>query len=483
MNEPHVPQSPAVVVAELADIIRRRRRLVLSIVVVLALAAVAIAALQPATYNAEMKFLVRNARTDVMMTPDGNRRVVSPDVSEAEVHTEIELLTSRDLLEQVATATLMAPGKSDPVALTRAVERLRKRLKVEPVRKTNVISVSYAGDDPDQALAVLKTFSDQYLEKHMRVHHTPGAYEFFLSQAEHYRKQLQESRAQLAAFNQSKGIVDFEEQKQLAARTIAEREAALADLDAAINDAKRRVATLTATLNSIEPRVLGETRSLPNQYSAERLTTMLAELRNRRTALLTKFSEDDRLVKEIDQQIADTTKMLDEAAKQPAEASSTTPNPLWQTVKTDLTKAQAELAGLQARRAVMEQQREESLKLIARLEEASPEQGRLLRAVQMAEDNVKLYDAKLEEARIAEALDREKIANVTVAQAPAVPATATSRRPLVLALGLLFALAGGIGGGLTAEYFGLGGRQRVVARGWRPVQQPAHQPLASQFTE
>jgi uncharacterized protein involved in exopolysaccharide biosynthesis len=132
----------------------------------------------------------------------------------------------------------------------------------------------------------------------------------------------------------------------------------------------------------------------------------------------------------------------------------------------------------------MVEQRAVSMQQVSALEEFTPEQRRLARAVQMAEDNVRLYDTKLEEARIADALDREKITNVTVAQAPVVPAEPSSSRQLILAAGFLLALIGGFGAALSAEYFGLAVNEPATKRAWRPAHQPAaHAPLASHPVE
>ena len=57
---------------------------------------------------------------------------------------------------------------------------------------------------------------------------------------------------------------------------------------------------------------------------------MIAELQNKRTELLTKFNADDRLVKEVDEQIANTQAALTNATVIVATEEATDINPTWQ---------------------------------------------------------------------------------------------------------------------------------------------------------
>jgi uncharacterized protein involved in exopolysaccharide biosynthesis len=64
----------------------------------------------------------------------------------------------------------------------------------------------------------------------------------------------------------------------------------------------------------------------------------------------------------------------------------------------------------------------------------------LLRAVKSAEEKQLLYQRKQEEARISDALDQMRIANVVIAEAPTVPFQARRTRSLtLLPLGLVVA--------------------------------------------
>ena len=117
-----------------------------------------------------MKVLVKNERADLVVSPDArNDAVLHADVSEAQVNSEIELLSSNDLLarvvrscslyEQRAAGTVNASGSPSPLAFELAVRKLAKDLKITPVRKANIIQVVYAASNPRLAAAVLEHLS------------------------------------------------------------------------------------------------------------------------------------------------------------------------------------------------------------------------------------------------------------------------------------------------------------------------------------
>ena len=81
-------------------------------------------------------------------------------------------------------------------------------------------------------------------------------------------------------------------------------------------------------------------------------------------------------------------------------------------------------------------------------------QENLLREVKEAEGNDLLYKQKREEARIGDALDRQRIVNVAIAEAATVPALpAHPHWALTLLLGILLACLVSPGVAFAVDYF------------------------------
>jgi uncharacterized protein involved in exopolysaccharide biosynthesis len=448
----------------IAAVLFRRKSLVASLFFGVVLIAAAVTFLMPREYESRMKVLVKNERADLVVSPDArDGGQIHADVSEAQVNSEIELLTSNDLLAKVVSECRLyeqnggvhGAGVPRPEDFERALRKLQRGLKITPVRKANIIQITYAARTPELAAAVLKELSSAYLDAHLSVHRTAGTTEFFQKQAALYEKQLRGNETQLSDFRRRNDITSIGEQKDLMLRKSMDAESALHDADAALAESASRAAELRHQVSAQNPRIVTQSRTLPNQYSVERLNTMLAELQNRRTQALMKFRSDDRVVIELEQEIADTRGALDRASKLSSFEQVTDVNPVRQNLESELARAELQEVGLKARH--------NSLAVIARgyrvrlaqLEGATIEYETLQRGSKQAEENYLLYTRKQEEARIADSLDQQKIANVAIVEAPAPQHLPVKSNVLLyMAVGVILAGFVSVGAAFAAESSG-----------------------------
>jgi uncharacterized protein involved in exopolysaccharide biosynthesis len=449
---------------DLAAILARRKWQILITFFLVFLAVVAGTLLMPKQYATSMKVLVKNERADMIVSADRNGGSgYRGEVSEIQINSEIELLNSKNLLQQVVIRCGLeqlqqvadpAPSQRRSIAVEKAVKRLQRDLKISPVRKANIIQVEYADTNPRRAVAVLTSLAELYLEEHLKVHGTPGTYEFFKGQAQRYQRELKDAESKIADFRRRENIVMLAQQKDVMLQKAGESESALLQAEAAIGEYTRKTADTRSQLGAAQPRVITQSRTLSNQYSVERLHTMLAELQNRRTLLLVKFRPEDRLVQEADQEIRDTQAALETAMKLTGVEQATDVNPVHQALAIDLGKQQAELAGLQSRREALARQTGDYRSQLVRLANATAAFDDLARTQKETEENYLLYAKKTEEARIAESLDQQKIANVAIAETPIEPHVPSKPNvPLNLVLGFFLAGFLSLGVGFAAEYF------------------------------
>ena len=410
-----------------------------------------------------------------MVTPNNSSAgMLREDVSEETINSEIELIRSRNILEQVVRESNLVRADVDPdpaVATERAVSTLQSALTVAPIRKTNLILVSYRSLDPQLAAAVLRRLSDYYLSLHVTMHSSPGTFVLFTEQAERWRQQLVEAENAITSLAASRNLVAPEEQRRGALQSGREIEEELVAVEAQILEQSTRGRGAERALTGIDQRITTQKRRLPNQALVERAHSMLAELRNKRTELLTKFRADDRLVEEVDQQIANTEAALREATALMATEESTDVNPSWQSLQNERMNATLTLAGLRSRAERLRAQVAALRSRAVELAEATPQYETLLRQAAEARDQYSTYQRRAEEARLSEALDRQRISNVVLAEAP-VPAQVPSKPGLALVL-----LLGGIGGSLAGLLAGIAADWRHA--GARPQIAGAHAGILS----
>jgi len=424
----------------------------------------AIVMLLPTRYESEMKLLVNNERQDLVITPQDDRHTIqSQELTEVRLNSEIELLKSQDVLRKVVMktdlshepGTVRAQGGPSPVSLDRAIRSLNRRLQVVPVTKSDVITVSYRANTPALANAVVRRLADTYLGMHLQAHGTPGSFEFFDEQANVYARRLHESEARLQAFREKYAVFVQPDEKDILTQRAIDAEAELEDTDAQASDYRQRTAAGQSRIAALEPRVTSQVRTSPQAALIGQLTAMLAELQNRRTQMLTKFLPQDRLVSEIDKEIADTTAALQRARTQDSVERATDVNQIRLDAEKNLIAAQVTLAGLEARRARLATLATSYKRNLVELASASTENERLIRTVKEDEDNYLLYAHKREEARIAQSLDQQRITNVSLVEAPTMPVEPASPQvPLDLAIGFILSVLVAFLAVQAAEYLG-----------------------------
>src|SRR5690349_14698627 len=144
MNQPHLltaggAGSNGVLLKDLADRLFRKKRFILISLAVLNVVVVGYLLLTPNSYQAEIKFLVNNIRADAVVTPESDIGPVARNyVDESIIATEIQLLSSREILRNVVVKCELAQD-SRGVSVEKVLKDLQKELKVSPVLKANMI--------------------------------------------------------------------------------------------------------------------------------------------------------------------------------------------------------------------------------------------------------------------------------------------------------------------------------------------------------
>lgn len=415
----------------------RHRRLWLIVVVSVIAMTLAYTALTPRQYQSEMNILVQNARGNYQVTPERTTGTMMVNaVTEEQINSEIELLRSRSLANVVVD-----PQWNDQSAATwtpeqlkahdKAVDKFKKNLAIDLVRKSNVIHATYTADDPNTAKMMLNRLLNAFVAKHKEIGHPAGTAKFFASEAARYKKELDDAQGQLASYQQQQQIVSLPDAEQSMDRQITDAQTELRSTDAQIREVSDRLAIQKYQLKSVPARQYTQERAIPNDYSVERLNTMLAELQNKRTSLLTKFTPQDRLVQEVDAQIADTKAALKNAQQMTSHERSSDVNPAWQQVTTAIVQNQAERQALQARRGALAEQIKQLQGRLSSAEGSTVAYTTLRQKVTQLENNYQLYAQKRDEAQMADAMDADKLLNVAVAQAPTFSITPYRPKPLI----------------------------------------------------
>ena len=467
MNEQHIvlvernakPPS-TLTLRELVEIGFRRKKTFGACFAVIFLGAVVAAIVMPKRYESELKIMVHRERADPIVTSQQTAAMEQnlPSLTEEDINSEVSILRSQDLLEKVVVSCglqdrkssslvdevlgLILPPKapeSEQVRISKAATKLGRDLLIEPVKKSFVISVSYPASDSQFAARVLNTLGDLYLAKHAAVHRPSNATDVFDREAEQYRKTMEDAESRLAAFNRDSALVTAQSEKDSSVPKLAEFELDLRQTQAAIPATMEHMHSLEALLAKTPSRITTQLHNSDNAALMQQLKSSLVSLEQQRVDLTNKYAASDRMVQEVDTQIAQVKAAIDAQQKAPLHEETTDQNPTYEFLSQELAKSRSELAGLQAKaQSTARVDRDYRATLVDR-DQKLLQQEALIRDEKTAEANYLLYLNKREEAHIADTFDKNRILNVSIVQPATIPILPTNSVPATLVIGWLFA--------------------------------------------
>jgi uncharacterized protein involved in exopolysaccharide biosynthesis len=436
----------------------------LTALIVLLLTAVAILVTHK-QYLSQMAFLVQNTRENVVVSAQRTSPpIVSSDVSEEQVNSQVEILRSHDVIDPVADPEWagLDPRRRTSEALRqheKLVAKFEKKLDTEIVRKTDVIDVSFLADSPEDARNTLERLSASYLAELRRLQRPEGASEFFASEANRTRRAWDAATDNLVKFQQSHQLVSLPDHEAAIDSEIMddqqdlfETQATLRELDAQLKAGAQQIADLPS-------RQMSQETVSANQDLLQQLNVLLVQTENKRTDLATNYKPSDRLVRDLDQQIQTTEKALAKAQAVPTKQQTTDIDPAWQQVRTAYVQNQIAFQAAEQHRAALRSRITELTQDLAGLESTTAQFDQLQARAEELKENYQLYAQKRDQAEIEDAMDDHKLLNVAVAQQPTLSYDPERPKPLLYgALGFVSAMFLG----LCAVYFAETSRRSVA---------------------
>ena len=419
--------------------------------------------LLPPTYEAKSSLLIKFGREYIYRSEVGERvsdsRPLIPLNQEEVINSEIQILTSRDLIEKVINTIKVENIYPDLVKnpskmitpLEAAIQQFEEKLSVEGIKKSSVIQVSFQHKDPRVAAKAVNLLVGFLNEKHLQVYSDPKS-SFLEQQLAAYEQRLKESQNQLEAFKQKYRVFSLEEQRTLLLKQRT-------DLDTAFKTAQNQVRELQNKLLSLRNQMRAVSKDIPLYTETERYKIIddakaqLLSLQLKEQELLQKYNEDTPLVINVRKEIKIVQDFIKKQEEDLRGKVRTGQNIVYQDIEREIIKTQAELSSQEAKSATLRGQIAQLDREIQTLDLRENELQNLKRELAANEKNYKTYLEKVEEALISDDLNRLKMANISVIQAATVPAKPVKpKKALNIALGIILGAVSGLGLAFFNEY-------------------------------
>lgn len=394
-------------------------------------------------YRSTAKVLVRREDRPAALSPYYSRLN-----QEEDIRSELEIATSRPVLENVLRASwaqgwqviafdrasLSSIFNEEQKISEKMLEQFRGFITVEAVTGSNVIEISFEDTDSERTAWFANALANAYVAYNAQVHGSGEAENFIKERITGARSRLDSLERALDNYRTSTGLVAHGKQENMMYEKYQTTDQQLAQLREKAEVLGQRIQRLRQ-LRSAGDSLHIPTAEIDGHPSVRMLYSHLTELRLERNTLAEKYTGDHRLVSDLGKRIAG--------------------------VQTELTAEVDRLLALESERLTSLRQEERvlarTLETIKSGINALPEKERVLNDLELACDNArKVYSLlvmRSEELSVEKATD-ERLSRITVISPAGVPSDPISPRTgrnmiLSVLLGTFAALAGG----LVREYF------------------------------
>jgi uncharacterized protein involved in exopolysaccharide biosynthesis/Mrp family chromosome partitioning ATPase len=419
------------------------------------LGAMALYYLRPPIYQSQAELLIKYVPEARTIMP-GNEMIIPGSEEEDVINSEIQILTSLDLAEEVATnlgaANILsqAGGGDNPLA---AAALVRNNLHAEPTtRGGNVLLVTFRHPNPLIVQPILQEVINDYFQKHYEIHSASGQYDENLSRERaDLQMQLEDTEKQITEVKNNANILSLDDTKNNLNSQILKIQASVLDAEAQLDE----FGIATTNIDLLSPHKT-DTSTAQTPVPADDLqvyndvSARLKYLQQKQQSYIDQgFTPENVLVKDINKQEADAQQKASDLEKkypQLASLNTTAEIPSSLTASNnDLATKRDKIATLKGQIAAWNWQLAQLWEQASNVNNLEPAMERLQRTHQIQETNYENLAVSLEQAHINEALATDKAPNIRWVQSPSPPFREwrkTYQRMAVLAFGGIFLALG-----------------------------------------
>jgi uncharacterized protein involved in exopolysaccharide biosynthesis len=456
-----------------------RRRIGLVLIVFAATVIATYVGLQFLTeqYETSASLLVKIGRenTDTPASVQ-NGALLATGVRKEDINSEIEMLTSRALVEQTVdtlgpAAFLQEPVRPESIlgwpkyyarrayhwvkdqareglillSLKKritpretAVVAVKDSLQAMTDKASNVIDVHLKFPHPQLGEKVVATLLPLYLAQHTAVYQTPDVKGFFEQELQDNQRRMAELLQQRDEIRKRWRLSSVPNQEALLLKESADLQTQIV-LDAGEVAALRQQAGEMRTRIAKLPQRVQSTSVQSQNPSIQAISERLATLKVEHAKMASRYQPDSEPVKKNREEIAELEAEL--ANQPPTMTGSLTAeiNPLYQSFEQDIAQNEVKIAGLVAKGRDLRGPAGSLIFQLGRLNEGADQLETIDREIKITQQNYEAYAKHREDARISEELDRLRVANVAVLSSPSTAMEPVYPRKLLI-MGLSFPL-------------------------------------------
>ncbi|MEH2035269.1 GumC family protein [Nostoc sp.] len=387
------------------------------------------------SYKAEGSLMIKTNRSSSLTgLPDDIGRLEALNVNDNPLETQVRVIGSNPVIEK----TINSLNLKDSQGKLLSIPDLAKQLKIEGIKGTDVVQLSYKGGDPKLAAKIVNEVIDSYIDLNIKANQNEArtAKQVLVTEVPKAEEVVRRAESKLRVFKETNKVVVLEQEAAAAVDTISKLGNQISQALAQLDDVKGRLEQLSseAQVDSRQGVIESELSQAPG------VQKVLAELQETESKLAierTRFSPEHPTITNLEEKVVALKNLLKERTGQVAGGAQITQGSLQvgqlrQSLIADITRAQAERVGLERQIATLKQQQNAYIKRANNLPRLEQSQRELERKLQAAQTTYETLLKKRQEIDIAQ---NQKIPNARVISYALTPDKAEGPRKMLFIIG------------------------------------------------
>ncbi len=450
----------------------------------------------PRGYESEAKLMINVGRESVALDPTAttSQTLMLQKTQEEDINSALEVLASRQVAELVvdtlgaqpildgvlpsstgetdssqiallkeqakailgrasefADRGLLAIGIKDAVSdRERAVRKVIQSVQIYAPKRSTAVTIHAESKTPQMAQAIAAAVTDGFLDRHFSVNRTEGSFEFFSNQSSAAEKQLNSLMEIRSQYMHESKVVSAEDKRRILTDQLGAVEQSVFATRGELQQTEAETTDLISKVALIPEEIVAATAEQEDlTWSGMRQKVYELEIQEKQMAAM--FADDNIKLQQTREQLSGARKILADLSKENV-TRQMTPNPVKIRVLEDLQKLQTRTVGLQSMLREKDKQHQEINDEIDKLLSFELKLTEINRNIALLESSLASLKLKLEEARVIEELQRDRISNISIYQpATLVERPASPSKPLLAAAFPLLGIMLGFGLALARE--------------------------------
>lgn len=340
--------------------------------------------------------------------------------------------------------------------LDKSAEQLQKKISASQIKNTALVLLKAKSSFPDLSARIANTLAYEYINYSLATlrESARGSKEFIESQINIFGEELNKAEEKLRQYKEKTGIflldasakevisslAQFEVEKE---RSVVE----LHEIKSSTENLEEKLSKDDATYGAYKRMALFPT--ITNSPIIISLKKQLESLEIKRLELLHSGGETKQL-SEIENKIKSTEEKLQNATKQIGLAGPSVNDPIFHSIITQIINNETRVIAIQSRIGALNQIISHQNRRLKQLPEAEVNLAHLERQKMANEEIYTMLLGKLEESKIAEAMQISEARIIDIATIPDKPVEPKPKQNTIL--GFLLGLLIGVGGAFLLEY-------------------------------